>query len=38
MKKFDRGYQGKIDLLFTDSVTGRKAGDNVMKAIDQINR
>ncbi len=37
MKKFDREYQGKLDLLFTDSITGKKAGSDVMKAIDQIN-
>lgn len=38
INKFERDYPGKLDLLFTDSVTGRNTADLVRNTVAQVNK
>ena len=38
INKFERDYPGKLDLLFTDSATGRNTADLVRNTVAQVNK
>ena len=38
IKRFEKDYPGKLDSLFTDSVTGKNTANLVRTTIDQINK